>query len=162
MGPGWSDVPCPLAQGGGGGPTGRARLKCAEDGVALWPREKTWFGRQVSGSVSMKAGKAGVKCSLPFQPCFSCTLLSSGLFTLNSEVWLALGQHEPFPVRRGQLSRSLLFERYKFLKFTLKFTCYVLSFHHLEGISVRYCFRKITPHSVARLVFFFKLLLLLA
>lgn len=43
------------------------------------------------------------------------------------------------------------------------FMCYILSFNHLEGISVRYFFHKITPHSVVFCFFFsLKSLLLLA
>lgn len=93
-----------------------------------------------------------------FCPLFSCTLLSSGLFTLNSKVWFGSGQPEPSQSRRKSSPgcRSL-----KDATFSNSPRCLCAMSYHLEGISVRYFFHKITPHSVG---FFFSLksLLLLA
>lgn len=104
--------------------------------------------------VSVKAGEAVVKLSVPSMhssPAL-CSLLA---FTLNIKVCLALGSLEPSQIKRDQLSRLLFFNSYNFLKFTYTFIFHVLSFHHLEEISVRYFFHKIMPYSIFCVLGFF-------
>lgn len=131
-----------------------------EDGVS-WGERSLWFSEH-------KGWQGSCKTFSIFCPLFSCASLSSGLFIVSSKVCLALGLPEPSQIRRDRLSRLLFFEIYNFLKFTWMFTCYVSSFHHLEGVSGRFFF---SPRShltgwygwcFCFVLCFFKSLLLLA